>query len=193
MYRAVAAADPTAIGQVFDAPNQQTRDLVSAFSELIIAGQHLQDAVRDTFSEDANAKPSARVPPAVNATDEARLANAEVQINGDSATVKTGPQQPPIALHQIDGQWRIDLARYAGGSTMPLDEQIEMNHSLATALAEAADEVTTGKYASAQEAESGVQQKIHAVIARELKNNPPTQPASQPTSQPASGKPNREN
>ena len=111
----------------------------------------------------------------------AQLAAATVHIDGDSATVSIPDRPMPIKLRQLNGEWLIDLADFASATPAQISEQAEVDHNLAAAIKEAADEITAGRYASAQEAESAVQQKIHAVISPAIKAIPATLPATVPS------------
>jgi hypothetical protein len=187
MFAAVEMADGSALRDSFYAPNDAQRDLVTAYAELIVSARHLRDAARDKFAAD-NAPPAnpavahdGSLPGGPGPEDEQKLASADVQIDGDTATVQLPDRSKPIKLRRSDNLWRIDLADYAAVQPAQLAEQTEVNHSLAAALDEASDEITTGKYASAQEAEAAVQQKIHAVIAPQLKNLATSAPTTAPS------------
>jgi hypothetical protein len=186
MLASVQAADGSALRDSFYAPDEQQRDLVTAYAELIVAARHLRDTARDKFAADNGAAPNPAmvrdgvVPGAPAPEDQQQLDSAQVQIDGDTATVQLADRPQPIKLRRADNLWRIDLADYASVQPAQLPEQTEVNHDLAAALDEASQEIAAGKYASAQEAESAIQQKIHAVIAPQLKNLPTTAPASPP-------------
>lgn len=184
MFAAVEMADGSALRDSFFASTQAERDLVTAYAELIVAARHLRDAARDKFAADNAAAPNpalirdGSVPGAPGPEDQPQLDNAQVQIDGDVATVQLPNQPKPIKLRRTDNLWRIDLADYAAVQPDQLGEQTEVNHGLATALEDTTDEINAGRYASAQEAESAVQQKIHSVIAPQLKNLATTAPTT---------------
>jgi hypothetical protein len=184
MFAAEEMADGSALRDSFFAATQAERDLVTAYAELIVAARHLRDAARDKFAPDNGAAPNPAVirdgslPGGPGPEDEQQLANAQVQVDGDSATVRLPDSPAPIKLKRSDNQWRIDLADYAAIQPSELSEQTEVNHGLAAAMDEAAEEIIAGKYASAQEAESAIQQKIHAVIAPQLKKLAATAPTT---------------
>jgi hypothetical protein len=187
MFAAVETADSSALRNSFFASTDTERDLVTAYAELIVAARHLRDAARDKFAPDNAAPPNpamirdGSLPGGPGPEDEQEIARATVQIHGDTATVQLPNRPTLIELRQTDGQWRIDLADYAAVQPAQLTEQAEVNHDLAAALDEASEEITAGKYASAQEAESAIQQKIHAVIAPQLKKLATSEPATRPT------------
>jgi hypothetical protein len=186
MFAAVEMADGSALRDCFYAPTDAQRDLVTAYAELIVSARHLRDAARDKFAADNAPAPNpamvrdGSIPGAPGPEDQAQLAGADVQVDGDTASVQLPDRSKPIKLTRSDNLWRIDLADYAAVQPSQLGEQTEVNHSLAAALEEASQEITAGKYASAQEAESAVQQKIHAVIAPQLKNLTTTAPTTHP-------------
>jgi len=186
MFAAVEMADGSALRDSFFAPTDGQRDLVTAYADLIVAARHLRDAARDKFAADNPPAPNPAVirdgslPGGPSPEDQQQLASAEVKIDGDTATVQLPDRPKPIKLQRTDNLWRIDLADYAAVQAAQLSEQTEVNHDLAAALEEASEEITSGKYASAQEAESAVQQKIHAVIAPQLKNLATTAPTTRP-------------
>jgi hypothetical protein len=186
MLAAVEMADGSALRDSFFASTEAQRDLVTAYADLIVAARHLRDSARDKFAPDNIAAPNpamvrdGSLPGGPGPEDEQRLANAEVKIDGDTATVQLSDRPKPIKLQKTDNVWRIDLADYAAVQAGQLIEQTEVNRNLAAALEEASQEITAGKYASAQEAESAVQQKIHAVIAPQLKNLATSEPTTRP-------------
>jgi hypothetical protein len=191
MLAAAESADGSALRDSFFAATDTQRDLITAYSELIVATRHLRDAARDKFAPD-NAGGNAPAPnPAMirdgttpgspAPEDQQQLDSAQVQIDGDTATVQLPDRTQPIKLRRSDNLWRIDLADYASVQPAQLAEQTQVNHDLAAAFDEETDEINAGKYASAQEAESAIQQKIHAVIVPQLKNlttAPTTLPAN---------------
>jgi hypothetical protein len=191
MLAAAESADGSALRDSFFAATDTQRDLITAYSELIVATRHLRDAARDKFAPD-NAGGNAPAPnPAMirdgttpgspAPADQQQLDSAQVQIDGDTATVQLPDRTQPIKLRRSDNLWRIDLADYASVQPAQLAEQTQVNHDLAAAFDEETDEINAGKYASAQEAESAIQQKIHAVIVPQLKNlttAPTTLPAN---------------
>ena len=186
MFAAVETADGSALRDSFFAADDAQRDLITAYAELIVATRHLRDAARDKFAPDNAPAPNpamvrdGTIPGSPAPEDQQQLDGAQVQIDGDTATVQLPNRPQPIKLRRSDNAWRIDLADYASVQPAQLSEQTQVNHDLAAAFDEETDEINAGKYASAQEAESAIQQKIHAVIVPQLKNlttAPTTAPA----------------
>jgi hypothetical protein len=189
MLAAEHGSDSQALRACLYAATDPQRDLVAAYADLILAGRHLQDAARTHFSTET--VPPSNVPPNPAAVQDGLLAkgpglempeqvdSAQVESNGDTATVQLPDRPTPIQLHNTAGQWQVDLTDFTTTSPDQLAEQTQVNHDLADALNQAAEEITAGKYASAQEAESAVQQKIHAVIAPQLKKLATTAPTTQ--------------
>ena len=186
MLAATQSADASALRDSFFASNDAQRDLVTAYADLIVAARHLRDAARDKFASDNPPVPTTSavrdgvVSEVPSPEDQQELANAAVKIDGDTATVQLPSRPKPIKLQRTDNLWRIDLADYASVQPAQWAEQAQVNHDLAAAMDEASQEITAGKYASAQEAESGIQQKIHAVIAPQLKNLAASAPTTRP-------------
>ena len=193
MFAAVSAADAGTLKRVFFTDTPQSADLASAYANLIVSARRLRESVRLKYSADTPNPAMVRdgtTPGSAPPEQAAQLAAATVEIDGDTATVHIPDRPMPIKLRMVVGNWLIDLADFAAANPQQLSEQAEIDHSLATVMQETADEITAGKYASAQEAESAIQQKIHAVIAPQIKalaatmastapaNTPPTTSAS---------------
>jgi hypothetical protein len=177
MFAAVHDADATALKRTFLADTTETSDLSSSYADLVVATRRLREAARTKFNSDGGNLAMARdgtTPGKAPPEQAAQLAAAQVQMDGDQATVTIPDRAMPIKLKRVDGAWLIDLADFAAGTPQQIGEQAELDRNLAAALKEAADEITAGRYASAQEAESAVQQKIHAVITPAIKSLPPT-------------------
>lgn len=188
MLSAQTAADTAALREVFYANSDADRDQVTAWAEVIAAGRRLRDAARDKFAPEPPGPAAAGISRdgilggGAGAADQPSVANAQVQIDGDTATVQLVDRPNPIRLRMTDHQWRIDLSAFVGTSPA---EQLDVNRQLAAAFNEAAGEIAEGKYASAQEAESAVQQKIHNIIAPQISKLSSTMPAStMPATQP---------
>jgi hypothetical protein len=184
MFAAVNDADATALKRTFLADSPQTIDLSSSYADLVVATRRLRDAARIKFSTDGGNNPAmvrdGTVPGSPPPEQAAQLAAAQVQIDGEQATVSIPDRPMPIKLKRINGEWLIDLADFATGTPQQIGEQADLDRSLAAAMKETADEINAGRYASAQEAESAVQQKIHAVITPQVKMIPTTMPATVP-------------
>ncbi len=190
MFAAVESADAGTLKQVFAGDTPQATDLASAYADVVVSAHRLREAARTKFASDGGKPANARdgtIPGQPPPEQAAQLAAAQVQINGDQASVSIPDRAAPIQLRKINGIWLIDMAEFANGGPQQIGEQAELDHNLAAAMNEAADEITAGKYASAQEAESAVQQKIHAVIAPQIKAMSTTGPTTGPTTAPTTG------
>src|SRR4051812_12335667 len=179
-YAAVEAGDAAAMRDMIGADDADHQKLAQAFADVIAAGKKLADVARDKYG--AAGDPIGRG--SITREDAAKIDSATVEENGDDATLTIPGQQTPIKLHRTSGAWKLDIRSFHGARAEELPAQITLVSNMAAALTEAADEINTGKYATATEAESAIQQKLNEVMIKAVK--PATQPTSQPTTKPAS-------
>ncbi|MBV8781663.1 MAG: hypothetical protein JO353_09715, partial [Phycisphaerae bacterium] len=112
MFAAVTAADTATLKRVFFADSPQATELVSAYADLIAAAKRLRDSARSKFATDTPNPAMVRdstTPGAPSPEQAAQLAAADVNVDGNSATVKIPDRPAPIKLRRVDGNWLIDV------------------------------------------------------------------------------------
>ncbi len=87
-----------------------------------------------------------------------KVNEAEEKIEGDTATLTTkGDMGTPMKLKKIDGSWKVDGSEMAGPAA---GMGIAMFEAAAKAADELANEISAGKYKTADEAKTAMTQKM---------------------------------
>ena len=103
-----------------------------------------------------------------------QLADADIKIEGDVATLSAKDSKEEVAkLKKIDGKWKMDLTAMSNQDEM--DKASGMFKAMSKAAADAAADITAGKFKTADEARQAVDSRMTAAIFA----------AAGPTSQPA--------
>jgi hypothetical protein len=178
LYGAVAKGDAAVVRQVLMVDGDPEQHFAAGYADLILAGKHLADAAKSKYPGVADAFTRGTILP----EDVAKVDSAKVSIDGENATVKINDRDEPLKLRQTNGAWRVVVGTPGSVST-PAQRENQMNliKGLIAAMSQCADEITADKYATAQEAEAAVKERLGAVVAKALQNEPPT---SRPTSKP---------
>ncbi len=106
-----------------------------------------------------------------------QIDEAQVQINGDAATLASADQKQPVTLKKQDGQWKVDMGSMPG--TEQLSQAAGAIRAMAKAATDTAGEIQADQYKSVDAARDAFQKKMMAAL---LANMP--HPASQPTTRP---------
>jgi hypothetical protein len=107
-----------------------------------------------------------------------QIEEAQVQINGDAATLASADQKQPVTLKKQDGQWKVDMASMPG--TEQLAQAAGAIRAMAKAATDTAGEINADQYKTVDAARDAFQKKMMAAL---LVNMP--HPATQPTTEPA--------
>ncbi|HSU67873.1 MAG TPA: hypothetical protein VLJ39_13435 [Tepidisphaeraceae bacterium] len=155
---AIKAGDaPTARKYVVS--SDEANNFVDAMAGVTKAKQNLTDAAVAKFGEDGK-KIAGASPVGGRSPDVAQnIDNSKVDVNGDTATV-TGEKGKAVQFKKEGGQWKIDLASVA--DFQQTSKLLPMFGHVSTAMNETAREIKDGKYATVQEAQQGLRQKIVA-------------------------------
>jgi hypothetical protein len=177
LYQAMQAQDGDAIVRTFYAPRHQDQELARAFADLIVSGKKLADAAKSKYGTTGEAIGAGTVGP----EELAQLDRADVKVNGDTAAMTIPGRAKPVTFHRSpDGRWQLVLSDFAGGAEGDVARQSVLIKKVSEVLEEAADEVRTDKYPTAQAAESAIQGKLAKVMIKAA-----TQASSRPVTHPA--------
>jgi len=183
-YEALEAGDAAGVRASFSTASEPEKLLADAYAAQLSAAKALGDAARAKFAAAGDAL-SRGLP----VRDEiARLADAQVKIDGPRATVRVPGQAKPLTMLQADGRWQIALADYAGATTPEaLTSQAAVLNDMAGVFQSTATDIAGDKFATAPDAQRALQKKLQSILFIAMQKNPPTTAAS--TTQPAATKP----
>jgi len=176
LWQGIYANDADAVAKVLEAPGGE--ELTTSIAQLLVAGKRLSDVAAKRFGK--GPEPIGRT--MLDPNDLAKLDAAKVDIKGDTATIEIDPRAKPMTFHQTNGNWRLVVTDYANAKPQDLPRQIKLLKEMTSALNESAKELEAGKYATPQEAERYVQDRLHAVMMETYR--PPTQPTTAPATRP---------
>jgi hypothetical protein len=186
LYDAMEAGDPGGVRASFHTANDAERELADAYAAYLTAAKALGDAAKTKFAATGDALSKGL--PVRDA--KARLASAEVTVDGDTATVRFPDQPKPLRLVRSDGRWRVSIADYAGAATGEnVAGQMAVIKDMTAVFNAVAADITADKYPTAPEAQRGLQSKLQAVLFNTLRKHPPTTGAVGPTTAPATTRP----
>jgi hypothetical protein len=162
LYRAMQDADSPAMLNVFYMPNAEDRQLGESLADLLVAGKKLADAAKTQYGADGEAIGAGPV----GMEYLGRLQQADEKINGDVATLTVAGQSKPVRFHHSDAGWQLNLADFSGGTADSLPHQVALLSNVAKALSDSAADISAGKYATPQQAQSAIQTRLTRVMIR---------------------------
>ncbi len=182
LYAAVKAQDAGAMTACM-VVSEPRRAMMNAIVELILSGRHLTEAARERFAAAGESLGRDMLTP----RDSKEIDRAEVKIDGDGATLTLPEESRPLEFRRgDDGKWRLWLGDYfvPSGSIAAPDQitaQTSLLSEFAKTMRDAADEIRTGKYDSAEDARTAIEGRFHEVMIRALRTHPPaSRPATRP-------------
>lgn len=94
------------------------------------------------------------------------MEDADIQVNGDTATVvpKTNRGSKPVTFKKQGGLWKIDFTQFEQKDQMM--RGLPMMEKMAGVFSETADEIKADKYKNVQEARQAMFQKMAAAMGR---------------------------
>jgi len=173
-YRALEIGDALAVRSLLSASNDREKQFADAFADFLVAARNLGLSVKGKFAASGDAL--SRGLPARE--EMAAVGSAEIHTDGDAATVKLSGQAKPLKLTKSGGTWRLDVASYAGVAPDAMPAQTATFKEMAGAFNTVAHDIDGDKFASAQDAQRALQQKLGAILFNTLQKNPP--PATAP-------------
>jgi hypothetical protein len=183
LWESIRAGSATRVAETLDTPDAKPSEFTRAVAELLVAGKKLSDASSRHFGKSGQAIGRTMID--FNNIDDA-VQKLQVVETGDTATV-TGENQTKMRFQKRDKQWRLIVTEFANATPQNLPTQIKLLKDMSAAINEAAREIDSGKYQTAQEAERVIQDRLHAVMIEKF--HPTSQPATRPTTTQATAHP----
>jgi hypothetical protein len=170
-YEALEAGDPASVRASFQTSSDAEKQLADAYAAQLTAAKALGEAARAKFAAAGDT-----LGRGLPVRDEiARLADAQVKIDGARATVRLPGQARPLTMIQADGRWRIALADYAGASAPDaLTSQAAVLNDMAGVFQSVAADIAADKFATAPDAQRALQKKLQTILFNAMQKNPPT-------------------
>ncbi len=165
------------VADALDTPDANAKEFTHASAELLVAGKKLSDVAGKHFGKSGQAIGRTMID--FNNIDDA-VQKLQIKETGDTATA-TGENQTKMRFQKRNNQWRLVVTDFANDAPVNLPAQIKLLKEMSAAINEAAREIDSGKYQTAQEAERVIQDRLHAVMIEKF--HPMTQPAFRPTTQ----------
>ena len=171
LYDAVARGDEAALADHFYADDPAQRTLVAAYAHFVIQGKRLGDLAKQKFPGATDALTQG----VIDDEDVARLDEATIRQNGDTATIQLPGKSRDMPFRRgADGRWRLVISDFAGSSGQNLGDQVALLNDFAKAFSDTADEIAADKLATPQDAETALQTRVNIVLTRAAKIIPPT-------------------
>lgn len=175
LFMAVEAQDQPAIIACFYTANAGEKELASVFADMIVSASKLNDACRQKYAINGTNLGTG----IVGKEQISRVDSAQVKTEDQTATLTITGEPRPLRLRNTDGKWQLILSDYANLGTTDLPAQSKLLKSLTTVLNTTTAEVIAEKYATVEEAEQAIQQKLAAVMIAAA-DKPRTQPTTEP-------------
>ena len=148
----------------YDVKDPKERDMTQSLCAYAVAATRVEQAVRRKFGDDA----AAEMVHAIGETTEKDLADADVTVDGDTATVKLPHSSEPVKMVREDGVWKVSVKDLlAGMSDEDAKATMEKNKQCEEGFDRVAGKVEAGKLKTAE----AVNEAVDRVI-----NPPPPQP-----------------
>ncbi len=175
LVQSVEAGDGDAIKKIMLAEGPEQEKLAAAFSDVIVSGKKLSDAARAKFGSAGEALGQGMI----TKDDVAKIDTAQVEQKDNTATLTISGQAKPLVFQKKETEWRLTVMDFAGALPDQIDKQRQLLAAVAHAMTEATDEITSGRYANATDAEAAIKQKLNNVMVKNF------QPTTAPTSKPS--------
>ncbi|HWP39367.1 MAG TPA: hypothetical protein VNL70_00480 [Tepidisphaeraceae bacterium] len=174
LYAAVIRGDAQAVRNLLVVENDPDRKLVGAYAELILSGKKLSDAAKQKFPGAVGAFTQGTVSP----EDAARVDAAPLTVEADLATLRLEDRQQTLKLQRQPDGWRLVMPDMVGDDPQHRIDRLALLTGLSEAMTLCAEEISGGKFATAQDAENAVRDRLGAVLDKALKANFPTTKAT---------------
>lgn len=184
LFTAIYSGDREGIASLLFAENDAQRELVGAMAGFIVAGKGLGDAAREKFGAAGDPIGRGMLDPG----DLSKIDQATVKVTGDAATLDIPGQTRPMSFRRQDGSWRLVVTDFGGAAPENLARQIALIHLLTEAVDGAAAEIAAGKFKTADDAATAVQQRLSAAM---LKSYRPATTRATTRETPGNGSPAR--
>jgi hypothetical protein len=160
--KAVRTGD-TAAAHKYAITDEQTSKLLDAMTHLTKAHQKMADAAVAKFGDEGKSLGGNNMARNQPQQFTKNLNDADIQVNGDTATVTSKDQRGQQVVFKKDGGiWKLDMTQFPNKEQM--QQGLPMWDKMATAMSEVGDEIKAGKYNTAQEAKTALGQKMIAAM-----------------------------
>jgi hypothetical protein len=176
LFTAIHNQDVDQLRAALDSTDEGQRQLTAALADVIIAGKRLADASHAKFGTAGGAIAK----PMIATSDFKKIDNATVTEVSETATVTIEGQPRPMTFRKRDGSWRLVVEENGVATPEEFKQRLKLRTDMAAALRETALDLAAGKYATPQEAERYIQERLHAVMIGtfHLDRGAATQPAT---------------
>ena len=181
--RALEAGDRTAILDSLAATTDQEHKLAAATADLAAATATLKASALKAFGQ-AKSRPLG-VDPDAGTTAAARIDASTETIDGDTAVVRMLDNEgPPMSLVKQAGKWRLPVNELTKDvEAADIDKNLADVTIQIGLMRSLAKEIDAGKYATAMEARTALDQRIRQGAAGQI--GATTKAATEPVTQPA--------
>jgi hypothetical protein len=170
LYAAVERGDAAAIQQLLVIDNDPQQQLLKLYVDLIVSGKRLADVTRQKFPGAANPMAQGTITP----EDAIKIDKATEKIDGDTATLQISGQPTAVTLRKSNGSWKVVYGEGAYSGPDHQAQRRQILESFIQAMKTSADEIAADKYATVQDAEAALKERLSAVVSRAMQINPPT-------------------
>lgn len=148
----------------YDEKDPKERELTASLCEYAVAATRVEQAVRRKLGDEA----AVEVVHSIGESTEKDLAEADVKVEGDTATVKLPNAAEAVKMVRVEGVWKVSMKDLAAGmKDADVKETVEKYRRSAAGFERVAGKVEAGKLKSARE----VSEAMDRVL-----NPPPPQP-----------------
>jgi len=208
LAKALQEGDRDGLRRAMFAANPTEQKMLDAMAGMAAQIAELHKASAKAFGDD-----EAKVLTGDMAMEIGRIDEAEVSIDGDTATVRYAPRAaatgastdgeadappgpPPMVLKKVDGRWRVPVAELSKDTTpAEIEQRLTDLEAQTKIIGELSAEISQGKYKSAEKAAEAWQGKMmQALTPRkgdpEKKADGEQRPSGEGEKKPEPGKPN---
>jgi len=151
---------------------EEHTQLVDAMATMTRSQQNLLKVASQRFGASAQMLVGPYAAPGLAET----VARSKLTVDGDSAVLREQPDMIFLKLRRVEGRWRVDVA--GSSETEARRREIPLLADLARICDEAAEQVQAGKYATAEEARTGMIALIRSKKKPAAASNPTTKTAA---------------
>jgi hypothetical protein len=154
--------------------DSKSQTFIDAIAPVTVAREKMVDAAVAKFGDEGKSifggprAGQAAAAPQYNPKD---FDDAQFEVNGDTATVRTKNADRPLKFKKEGGTWKVDLTNSL--SDEQLDRVIEMMPKVATAMDQTTADIKDGKYKTATEARQGLGRHMAAAMGFGGAGGPP--------------------
>ena len=190
LINAMETGDGDKLRSLIATTNPSEDKMVTAMANMSMAQKKFRDAASAAFGNDA--KQLTGDTTAASAEGMSKVDSAKETINGDSATVDSGPESgtPPLTLNKSGSTWKIPIQQLSRGIDAASINQRLGDLSMMTGLInDSATEIGKGTYKTPQEAGKAIQAKMmtYAMQRSAAASQPTTAPSDAPAPTGAGG------